>query len=156
MSEESFSSELSSAEKRLHQSALVSCYGSESGDESTSSDDEKSVYNTPPGSLGSVNERRSENNSLRLGKELISKGKSCQGLGWTKDSVNRLREVPRTYCPHWVYRMYDSYCLAQRVAGILTLHSFSPFDVLFVSIIFIFKIVSTLGDRGYECRFSPI
>ncbi|KAM7459344.1 hypothetical protein LguiA_036338 [Lonicera macranthoides] len=116
MSEESFESELSLAEKRLHQSALVSCYGSESGDESTSSDDEKSVYNTPPGSLDSLNEQRSESNCRRLGKELISEGKSCRGFGWKKDSVNRLREVPRTYCPHWVYPMYDSYCLAQRVA----------------------------------------
>lgn len=105
MSEDSFESELSFTEKLLHQSALASSYyGSQSDLESTSSggdDDERSVYCSPVGSLDLSDERRRE-------KKLLLEGKSLQ--------LNRLREVPRTFCPHWVYRMYDSYCLAQRVA----------------------------------------
>lgn len=115
MSEESFESELSLTERRLHESALVSCYGSDIGDESTSSDEEnfecESGLEAGTSHLNSTLEPLDSGNGK---KKLISDRKS---LGWKNDSVSRLREVPRSYCPHWVYRMYDSYCLAQRLAG---------------------------------------
>ncbi|KAA8525237.1 hypothetical protein F0562_007092 [Nyssa sinensis] len=93
ISEESFESELSLTERRLHQSAIVTCYGSSHrGGE------------------------RSENAALRTSEKFISGRQSCKAGGQKRDSVSRMHEVPRAFWPFWVYRMYDSYCLAQRVA----------------------------------------
>ncbi|CAK9167498.1 unnamed protein product, partial [Ilex paraguariensis] len=127
MSEGSFESELSLAERRLHQSALVSCSGSDMNDESTSSDEEKCVresglqlcrshLNDHMGPLHPENDERRENTGPVIEKSIIPNAKSCKGVGWKKDSISRLREIPRSFWPNWVYRMYDSYYLAQRAA----------------------------------------
>lgn len=123
ISEESFECELSLTERRLHQSAVVSCYGYDTVDMATSSDDEKyaceSEFQLEKSQLNEEHPeggKRSENNSLAMGKKLISGRQSHKGYGWKKDSVSRLREGPRAFWPCWVYRMYDSYCLAQQAA----------------------------------------
>lgn len=36
---------------------------------------------------------------------------------WAADESNWLHRAPRSFWPYWVYRMYDSYSLAQRVTG---------------------------------------
>ncbi|KAK3030200.1 hypothetical protein RJ639_038710 [Escallonia herrerae] len=126
MSEESFEGDLSLAERSVHRSALLS-YGSDIVDEATSSDyDEspcrsefhsgRSILNSSLGSSRSVEDVRSDNALVRDGEKLNADRQPCRGLGWRKDSMRRLREVPRSYWPYWVYRMYDSYCLAQRLA----------------------------------------
>lgn len=123
ISEESFECELSLTERRLHQSAVVSCYGYDTVDMATSSDDEKyaceSEFQLEKSQLNEEHPeggKRSENNSLAMGKKLISGRQSHKGYGWKKDSVSGLREGPRAFWPCWVYRMYDSYCLAQQAA----------------------------------------
>lgn len=114
LSEDSFTSELSLTERRLHESALASSScGSDLNDDSTSG----------------------ENANLEIGNKVISDRQTCRGVGWRKDSVSRFREVPRASWPAWVYRMYDSYCLAQQVAGNLT-QRFSIFPFIFVSLYF--------------------
>ncbi|KAK2991814.1 hypothetical protein RJ640_006374 [Escallonia rubra] len=126
MSEESFEGDLSLAERSLHRSALLS-YGSDIVDESTSSDyDEspcrsefhsgRSILNSSLGSSRSIEDVRSDSALVRDGEKLNADRQPCRGLGWRKDSMRRLREVPRSYWPYWVYRMYDSYCLAQKLA----------------------------------------
>ncbi|KAL6985475.1 hypothetical protein U1Q18_018850 [Sarracenia purpurea var. burkii] len=121
ISEESFECELSLTERRLHQSAIVSSYDYDS------SDDEKLVCESESqfgksqlkGSMGSLcrkGDKRSENDGMGMGEKLISGRQSRKGVGWKKDSVSRFREVPRAFWPYWVYRMHDSYCLAQKAA----------------------------------------
>uniref|UniRef100_A0A5B7BA39 Protein cereblon n=1 Tax=Davidia involucrata TaxID=16924 RepID=A0A5B7BA39_DAVIN len=127
ISEESFESELSLTERRLHQSAIVTSYGYDMIDESTSSDEEKFVceselqlgrshLNNSTGSLNPYDDKRSENAALGIREKFISGRRSHKVVGWKRDSISGLHEVPRAFWPFWVYRMYDAYCLAQRVA----------------------------------------
>ncbi|CAN6906118.1 unnamed protein product [Brassica oleracea] len=104
-SEESFESALSPSEKRLHYSAVDSIM-----DDWTCSDDEDEVVST--------------SNIIQSadGKTPVSKGK-CQKLNrltsFRKNTdLNRFRMAPRAFWPFWVYRMYDSYHLAQRAADL--------------------------------------
>ncbi|KAH7574286.1 hypothetical protein ACOSQ2_008672 [Xanthoceras sorbifolium] len=127
-SEESFESELSPTERRIHQSAILCCYGNDMMDESTSSDDDKFVSNSdgqsrrPPAtdsdSIG--NWKQSENVALQIGESSTSGRQSHRGNGSKMSSrsfdLSKLRRVSRAYWPYWVYRMYDSYSLAQRAA----------------------------------------
>lgn len=128
LSEESFERELSLTERSLHQSALVPRYSYDMIDVPTASDDEKLVCESEfqlqksnlSGSMRSLypeGEKRSENDCLERGKKLISGRQSRRGRVCRKDSVSRFREVPRAFWPYWVYRMHDSYCLAQKAAG---------------------------------------
>lgn len=96
LSEDSFISELTTTERRLHESALASssCF-------SGVSDDSTIV----------------ENPNLEAGNNFIPPRQTCRGVGWRKDSVSRFREVPGAFWSSWVYRMYDSFFLAQQVAG---------------------------------------
>lgn len=138
-SEESFDSELSPAEMKMHQSAIDSCYGYDTIDESTSSDDDKFVCESEL-QLGRshLNERRNKKSSLGIRSKSISGSQSCKGLGLKEGpmvtKLNQSYGAPRAFWPYWVYRMYDSYHLAQRAAGSLILHAFI---YLFISILYL-------------------
>ncbi|KAL5558637.1 hypothetical protein UlMin_034848 [Ulmus minor] len=111
-SDESFENGLSSTERRIHRSAIESCSGHEMTDESASSDDDKSdQFHSDPedGDAGLTG-------SPLLGKQSW-KGKRHINC-WRNSNMNQLRRVSRTFWPFWVYRMYDSYCLAQRAADL--------------------------------------
>nr|GLL38052.1 protein cereblon [Ipomoea trifida] len=127
MSEESFESELSFGERRLHQSAIVSIIGEDMIDESTSSDDEtldqglevqSGRYHLHDfvGSLHTKRNKKSIDSSQGIGEGSASDMPSCKGNGSRKHAISQMREVPRAFWPNWVYRMYDSYALAQRAA----------------------------------------
>ena len=135
-SEESFDSELSLAEMRMHHSAIDSCYGYDTIDESTSSDDDKFVceselqlgnshLNVPIGSTQLDCERRNKKASSGMRNKFFSGSQSCKRKGLKEGQMvtklNRSYGVSRAFWPYWVYRMYDSYHLAQRAAGNLTL-----------------------------------
>ncbi|XP_050213219.1 uncharacterized protein LOC126664732 isoform X2 [Mercurialis annua] len=130
-SEKSFESELSPAEKRIHQSAIGSLFSNDMINESTSSDDENFESGIK---ITSSNTNDSDSNeSLYLGHNK-KMGKTILGTGysstpekqhhkgevsksyWKKTDLSHFRRVSRAYWPYWVYRMYDSYCLAQRAA----------------------------------------
>ncbi|KAF2304434.1 hypothetical protein GH714_031348 [Hevea brasiliensis] len=109
-SEESFETELSSAEKRIHQSAVSSCCGYDKMDESTSSSDDKIDSEI----------KYSRSHIIDSGCSSTPGEKSHKGEGSRRRSknagLNKFRRVPRAFWPYWVYRMYDSYCLAGRAA----------------------------------------
>ncbi|KAJ6435105.1 hypothetical protein OIU84_000349 [Salix udensis] len=126
-SEESFETALSLAERRIHQSALNSCYGYDMMDESMSSDDDKfmsqleemrsrrSHLSETEGSLYSDTGKNVDNTTLEIGNTsgLAKKGEGSKRC-WKKIDLNQFRRVPRAFWPHWVYSMHDSYCLAER------------------------------------------
>ncbi|KAF7149668.1 hypothetical protein RHSIM_Rhsim02G0175600 [Rhododendron simsii] len=129
LSEESFKRELSLTEKILHQSAVVPRYGCDMIDVPTASDDEKLVCQSgfqleKSNLVGSIcsfyleGDKRSENDCLERGKKLISGRQSRRGVGCKKDSVSRLREVPRAFWPNWVYHMHDSYYKWKQIMGL--------------------------------------
>lgn len=132
MSEDSFSSGIPSSERRLSESALASSYSnSDANDASTSGEDEnfgsesdhQSVGSHPAISIGSIHSDDSNkcvSAGLGTGKEVPSDRKIHQNIGCRKHSASRMREVPSAFWPSWVYCMYDSYHLAQQVAGNLT------------------------------------
>ncbi|KAK3213016.1 hypothetical protein Dsin_017722 [Dipteronia sinensis] len=127
-SEESFESELSPTERRIHQSAILSLYGNDMMDESTSSDDDKFVsdldtqYRRPPAndSDSIANWKQSENVVLQIGESSTSGRQTHKwdgsNLSCRSFELSKFRRVPRAHWPYWVYRMYDSYSLAQRAA----------------------------------------
>lgn len=150
-SEESFDSALSLTERSIHHSAVDSCYGCDIMDESTSSDDEKFLCepdlhfgrsflkdSESVGSLHSNHQKHIENADLGS----TSRRKSWQGEETDrhrkKINFDQFRRVPRAYWPHWVYRMYDSYCLAERAAGSFTLLLFMPLCSLYHLLVLIF------------------
>lgn len=123
ISDGSFDSELSSAERMLHRAALISSYGSDLVEEPVSSDDEKfetsrSHLNNYEGFMHTEYSERNEEASPGVGRGALLAKQSCRRMGWGKYSVGHLRDAPRAFWPSWVYRMYDSYVLAQRAAGI--------------------------------------
>ncbi|KAK6927335.1 Lon protease, N-terminal domain [Dillenia turbinata] len=129
ISEESFESELSSAEIRMHRSAIDSCYGCDTIDEATSSDDEKFVCESelhlgrshfddsgrpllPDSVEGSENVRQGSGKTSpgsQSSKERLKRAKMVTGF-------NVSCTIPKAFWPDWVYRMYDSYSLAQKAA----------------------------------------
>ncbi|GLT73394.1 hypothetical protein SLA2020_452560 [Shorea laevis] len=108
-SEESFESALSLAERRIHHSAVDSCYGGDTMDESTSSDDDMLYH-----------EKQIKMLNWLQGTVLHQEGNLAKENSWIgvgkKTNFNQFRRVPRAFWPFWVYRMYDSYCLAERAA----------------------------------------
>ncbi|KAL3844200.1 hypothetical protein ACJIZ3_001603 [Penstemon smallii] len=127
MSEGSFEGELSSAERRLHHSAIASSYSSDIYDESISSDDEKfdrhakfqlerSPLEDYTRSMQLEYNKENPDTSVRVGKKVLSDEKPCNKIGCGKYSISQLRDVPRAFWPSWVYRMYDSYLLARKAA----------------------------------------
>ncbi|KAK9946619.1 hypothetical protein M0R45_012072 [Rubus argutus] len=123
-SDEGFESALSLTERRIHQSAIDSCYGSDVMDESTSSDGERSEFQFQ----GSQSKDSDSTDSLHscpeslvdLGSSSISEMQSSKQKDlnrcWRNTDFKQIRSVPRAFWPYWVYRMYDSYSLAQRAA----------------------------------------
>lgn len=120
-SDDSYESELSLTERRLHTSAIVSSYGSDMFGESTSSDDERLMceqefqLEKSLCSLSSSNNRSYEEGCKGPRRKSVSE-RPCRGTIWKKHSLRGLRECPRAYWPYWVYQMHDSYCLAQRLS----------------------------------------
>uniref|UniRef100_A0A6N2L0A8 Protein cereblon n=1 Tax=Salix viminalis TaxID=40686 RepID=A0A6N2L0A8_SALVM len=127
--EESFDSALSSAGMRIHQSALNSCYyGYNAMNESTSSDDDmlmsqtemrstRSHLSESKGPLYLDTGKNVDNTTSEIGtsSDLEKKGVGSKSL-WKNTDLNQFHKAPRAFWPHWVYRMYDSYCLAERAA----------------------------------------
>ncbi|XP_024020743.1 uncharacterized protein LOC21389341 isoform X2 [Morus notabilis] len=125
-SDESFEGSLSLTERRAHQFAITSCPQYNTRDESASSDEEKSEVqfqrsHHDSDSTGSLHSEP-ENEDAGLENSSMSKIGSCKGKRrinyWGNSNVNHLRRVPKAFWPFWVYRMYDSYCLAQRAADL--------------------------------------
>lgn len=123
-SDDSFESELSLTERRLHSSALVSSYRFDLLGESTSSDDERVICEPEIQMESSLRSLHSSNK--KSNKDAWKKAKQ------ENHSLRRLRECPRAYWPNWVYRMQDSYCLAQRLSGTLPLISILLFIVGYI------------------------
>ncbi|KAF3446727.1 hypothetical protein FNV43_RR11907 [Rhamnella rubrinervis] len=124
-SDESFESALSLPERRTHQSAIGSCSGYDIIGESASSDDEKPERQFQRSHLHDSDFMESlhsepEDEDSCLGPSSISGMRPCKGKqqisSLEKGNINQFRRVPRAFWPYWVYRMYDSYCLAQRAA----------------------------------------
>ena len=125
-SDESFERSLSLSERRVHQYAINSCSGYDTTDESASSDEEKSQLHTERAHQDSDTEESShsepENGDSGLGNSSMSRIHTCnkgeEHIGCLRNRhINQLRRVPRAFWPFWVYRMYDSYCLAEKAAG---------------------------------------
>lgn len=126
MSEGSFESELSSAEKSLHQSALASCCPNVN-DESMSSDEENFVQQSEfhpemsgldiyLRSMHSEHNKQSLHASPYVGKRNFSGVQHHYKAKWDKRSISLLRNVPGAFWPSWVYNMFDSYSLARKAA----------------------------------------
>lgn len=122
-SEESFENELSQSERRIHQSAIGACYDSDRTDESTSSGDDNKLSESDSQSGSPF-----DTDSTFLGSSLSGHKQvrnADLGIG-TKSMARKMAEprshlsstVSRAFAPIWVYRMYDSFCLAQKAAGI--------------------------------------
>ncbi|XP_077209860.1 ATP-dependent protease La (LON) domain protein [Tasmannia lanceolata] len=124
MSEASTDSNYSMKDMRMQQSSIGSSYSHESIDESTSSDDEflsglgfRLGRSHPDNSEGSrehcISDKMHENDTVGQGTV-----KECEEWKkvWAADKSKWLRRAPRSFWPHWVYRMYDSYSLAQKAA----------------------------------------
>ncbi|XP_058074180.1 uncharacterized protein LOC131222940 [Magnolia sinica] len=131
MSDASIESDHSRMDKRVRHSVTDSYNGYGSVDESTSSDDEfvselgHRLGGSRPDNSGSSRKSRmldesNESNSIGLGtEESTRRRQSLKGDGWKKvwaaDESKWLLRAPRSFWPHWVYRMYDPYCLARRL-----------------------------------------
>lgn len=163
MSEGSFESELSSTERRLHHYALVSSRSSDVYDESISSDDEKferhfefqperSPLDNYARSMQLEFNRQNADYSPRVGKRPFSYVQLSNKVGWGKHSIGQLRDVPRAFWPSWVYRMYDSYSLARKVAGKLVLFlSFNAFHLLSCLFILFWNDIQVASLEHYAC-----
>ncbi|KZV42018.1 hypothetical protein F511_14332 [Dorcoceras hygrometricum] len=125
MSEGSFESELSSAEKCLHRAALASCRPNVN-DESMSSDEENFVQHSEfhpemsqldvyLRSMHSKHKTQSVHANPDVGKRTFS-GLHRYKAKWEKRSIAHLRNVPAAFWPSWVYNMFDSYSLARKAA----------------------------------------
>ncbi|OMO86650.1 hypothetical protein COLO4_20995 [Corchorus olitorius] len=121
-SEEIFESELSQTERKIHQSAIGACYEFDKADESTSSDDDNELPKSDnqsgspclndsgfKGSSPSNHKKQIWNATLGIG----SKSKACKVAG---PRSHLSSTISTAFLPCWVYRMYDSYCLAQKAA----------------------------------------
>lgn len=129
-SEESFESALSPSEKRLHYYSVVDSifYNSASSDDDqlVSTPDIQSSGSNPYisrsiGCLASDHDDEKEDGQSSISKTPVSQGKGQKQnrLASFRENtdLSRFRMAPRSFWPFWVYRMYDSYYLAQRAAG---------------------------------------
>lgn len=125
MSEERSDTELSMPERSKTWSTIA-YYSCDSDDTPSSSDgdsfecqsevrlDESPLKGSTPLLHQDVDKMR-ENDCLEMQKKLFHE-KSGEGSGCKKKLLSRFREAPRAFWPYWTYRMYDSYCLAQKAA----------------------------------------
>ncbi|KAI4316084.1 hypothetical protein L6164_024100 [Bauhinia variegata] len=131
-SDESFENGLSLTERRIHQSLTSSSYEHEMTDGSASSDDEF-TYESDQEVRSNPNDRDSMRTLLsNSGKEteMDSRIGNCSTSGKQSYKVELFRNcrkntdaypsrrISRAFWPHWVYLMFDSYCLAQRAADL--------------------------------------
>ncbi|XVF48588.1 hypothetical protein PTKIN_Ptkin03bG0202400 [Pterospermum kingtungense] len=110
-SEESFESELSQTERTIHQSAIGACYEFDRVNESKSNQSGSPCLNDSCffGSSPSNQGKQIKNAGLGIGtKSMVRKVAGPRS--------HRSCAVSRAFWPNWVYRMYDSYCLAQKAA----------------------------------------
>ncbi|EPS65031.1 hypothetical protein M569_09748, partial [Genlisea aurea] len=102
----SFELELSSPERKLHESAIFS---------SSCSDDENLGLSTPSSrfenSCSPVQIKYSQK-SIDSRPGVIKRPETV----WKRYCISRLREAPRAFWPPWVYHVYDSYSLARNAA----------------------------------------
>ncbi|XP_019085138.1 PREDICTED: uncharacterized protein LOC104714042 isoform X2 [Camelina sativa] len=123
-SEESFESALSPSEKRLHYSVVDSIfYNSASSDDDlvVSTSEMQSSGSNPyssrsMGCLASDHDEEKEDGQSSISKTPVSQ-EICQNFRGNTD-LSRFRMAPRAFWPFWLYRMYDSYYLAQRAADL--------------------------------------
>ncbi|KAL2340093.1 hypothetical protein Fmac_008033 [Flemingia macrophylla] len=109
-SEESFESELSLTERKVHLSVVGSSIVHDSMDESANSSDIKFMHEPDQEIISNLDSRTG--NCSTSGKQS------------PKEELNRLKNVcaypsliiSKAFLPHWAYRMFDSYWLAQRAA----------------------------------------
>ncbi|KAF7817100.1 protein cereblon [Senna tora] len=127
---ESFEDELSLMERRIHQSVIGSSHEHDIMYESSSSDYEDCMYESDPEIRCNLNDSDSARSLLSdFGKQAIkmnllsgscsTPGKqSCKREECKSAGAKFSRGISRTFWPQWVYRMFDSYCLAQRAADL--------------------------------------
>ncbi|MBA0547788.1 hypothetical protein Golob_018931, partial [Gossypium lobatum] len=121
-SEESFENELTQTERRIHQSAIGACYDSDRTDESTSSADDNKLSESDSqsgspcdtdstffGSSPSGHKKQVRNSDLGIGTKSMAR-KVAEPRSHLSSTLSR------AFAPVWVYRMYDSFCLAQKTA----------------------------------------
>ncbi|CAN8315118.1 unnamed protein product [Cochlearia groenlandica] len=117
-SEESFESALSRSEKRLHYSAVDSIVG----DWTNSDDSDEEVSTSDIQSTGSIECNKTGDGQSTMEKSPISqvKGQNQNRLTSFRGNTDltRFRMASKAFWPFWVYRMYDSYYLAQRAADL--------------------------------------
>ncbi|XP_054788639.1 uncharacterized protein LOC129294361 isoform X2 [Prosopis cineraria] len=126
---ESFEDGLSPMERRIHQSIIGSGHDHDIMDESSSSDYEECRHESDQEIRCSLNDDMTRSLLSDRGKRAVNIdwiGGSCSTSGSGKKpckmeacaSANFSHGIPRAFWPHWVYRMFDSYCLAQRAADL--------------------------------------
>lgn len=141
--EDSFENELSPAARRIHQSLIRSNNeydesASSSGDKSTDESDQeiRSNLDDPDTLMLADHEKEAENMDSRIGS-CSSSGKQPsirEGFNWcskNKDPYSSHR-ISRAFLPGWVYRMFDSYWLAQRAAGSFSLLLLTLYQAIFL------------------------
>ncbi|KAF9613774.1 hypothetical protein IFM89_011498 [Coptis chinensis] len=132
ISETSFEDDLTPMELQMHHSAMKSCKRDDRSNESTSSDSSQFVcelghklkgYCTQNfgGSSGkNCNGRiRNDYSGIHHGYQPVvgRKPEVCERWkAWVAAESKLSCRASRSFWPHWVYRMYDSYGLAQRAA----------------------------------------
>jgi len=121
--DEDFESELSPMERKTHLSAIGS--GSASG-----------MVDVSANSSG-INFMHKSDQEIRSNLDLSIENCSTSGKKSSKEELNRCyknirsHKISKAFLPHWVYRMYDSYWLAQRAAGSFTFLLLTLFDIIF-------------------------
>lgn len=106
--DEDFESELSPTERKAHLSAIGSSSASGMADVSANS--------------SGVNFMHNSDQEIRSNLDLSIEKCSTSGKQSSKEELNRCYKniqsykISKAFWPHWVYRMYDSYWLAQRAA----------------------------------------
>jgi len=119
-SEESFESELSLVERKIHLSVVGSSYVHDTMDESENSSHAKFMCKSDQ-EIRSNPDSRTGNCSTsgkQSWKEELNRCKSICGYSSHK--------ISKAFWPHWTYKMFDSYLLAQRAAGSFALLLLSP------------------------------
>ncbi|XP_006293919.2 uncharacterized protein LOC17889038 [Capsella rubella] len=130
-SEESFECALSPSERRLHYSSVVDSiyYNSASSDDDlvvSTSDIQSSgsnpYYSRSVGCLASDHDDEKEDGQSSISKTPVSQRK-CEKQNRLANfrentDLSRFRMAPRAFWPFWLYKMYDSYYLAQRAADL--------------------------------------
>ncbi|GAU14261.1 hypothetical protein TSUD_308210 [Trifolium subterraneum] len=107
-SDEGFKSKFSSIEGKTHLSVAGCSYASDTIDVSANNSDVNSIHKS--------------DQEIRSNLDLSIENCSTSGKQSSKEDLNRcLKNIPshkisNAFLPHWVYRMYDSYWLAQRAA----------------------------------------